>query len=64
MQRWICRRHNHKLFMVMPDMHPLLEQPDPRPDSSLVGINMFRNPKLEDHHGKAQAALSGIKLHE
>ena len=64
MLRWICRHHNHKLFMVMQDMHPLLEQPDSRPDSSPVGTDISRTPKLEVHHGKAQAAMSGIKPHE
>ena len=64
MLRWTCRHHNHKLFMVMQDMHPLLEQPDHRPDSSPVGTDMFRNLKSEVHHGKAQEALSGIKPHE
>jgi len=64
MLRWICRHHNHKLFMVMQVMHPLLEQPDSRPDSSPVGTDISRTPKLEVHHGKAQAALSGIKPHE
>ena len=64
MLRWICRHHNHKLFLVMQGMHPLVERPDPHPDSSPVGTDMSRNPKLEDHHGKAQAALSGINPHE
>ena len=64
MLRWICHHLNHKLFMVMQDMHPLLEQPDHRPESSPVGTDMFRNLKPEVHHGKAQAALSGIKPHE
>ena len=50
--------------MVMQDMHPLLEQPDPRPDSSPVGTDISRNPKLEVHHGRVQAPLSGINLHE
>ena len=64
MLRWTCRHHNHKLFMVMQDMHPLLEQPDPRPDNSPVGTDISRNPKLEDHHGRVQAVLIGINPHE
>jgi len=64
MMRWICRHHNHKLFLVMQGMHPLVERPDPHPDSSSVGTDMFRNPMLEVHHGKAQVALSGINPHE
>ena len=50
--------------MVMQVMHPLLEQPDPRPDSSPVGTDISRNPKMEVHHGRVQAALSGINPHE
>ena len=64
MLRWTCRHHNHKLFMVMQDMHPLLEQPDHRPDSSPVGTDISRNLKLEVHPGRAVAALIGIKLEE
>jgi len=51
MLRWICRHHHHKLFMVMQD-------------NSLVGTDMYRNPKLEVHHGRVLVALSGSKLHE
>jgi hypothetical protein len=54
MLRWICRHHHHKLFMVMQDMQ----------DSSPVGTDMYRNPKLKVHHGRALVALSGSKLHE
>ena len=61
MLRWICRHYNHNLFMVM---HPLLEQPDPRPDSKQVGTDISRNLKLEVHHGRAVAALSGINPDE
>ena len=61
MLQWTCRHLHHMLFMVMQDMHPLLEQPNHRPDSSPVRTDMFRNLKPEVHHGKAQAALSGIK---
>ena len=50
--------------MVMQDMHPLLEQPDPHPDSSPVGTDISRNPKLEVHHGRVQATLSGINPHK
>ena len=50
--------------MVMQGMHPLLEQPDPRLDSSPLGIDISCNLKLEVHHGRAQAALSGINPHE
>ena len=64
MLRWLCRRHHHKLFMVMQGMHPLVERPDPHPDSSPVGTDMSHNPKLEVHHGRALVALSGSKLHE
>jgi len=64
MLRWICRHYNHKLFMVMQVMHSLLEQPDPRPDSSPVGTDISRNLKLEVHHGRAVAALSGINPDE
>ena len=42
--------------MVMQDMHPLVEQPDPHTGNSPVGTDMSCNPKLEVHHGKAQAA--------
>ena len=64
MLRWICRHHYHKLFMVMQDMHPLLEPPDPHPDSSPVGTDTSHNLKLEVHPGRAVAALSGINPHE
>src|SRR6185437_4624898 len=64
MLRWICRHYNHKLFMVMQVMHPLLGQPDPRPDSSPVGTNISHHLKLEVHHGRAVAALSGINPDE
>ena len=50
--------------MVMQVMHPLLGQPDPRPDSSPVGTDISRNLKLEVHHGRAVAALSGINPDE
>ena len=61
MLQCICHHYNHKLFMVM---HLLLEQPDPRPDNSLVGTDISRNMKLEVHPGRAVAALSGINPHE
>ena len=64
MLRWICRHHNHKLFMVMQVMHPLLEQPDPPPDSSLVGTNISHNLKLGVHPGRVVAALIGINPDE
>ena len=64
MLRWTCRHHNHKLFMAMQVVHPLLEQSDPRPDSSPVGTDISRNLKLEVHHGRAVAALSGINPDE
>jgi hypothetical protein len=64
MLRWICRHHNHKLFMVMQDMHPLLERSDPHPDNSSVGTDTSHNLKLEVHPGRAVAALSGINPHE
>ena len=51
-------------FMVMQVMHPLLGQPDPRPDSSPVGTDISRNLKLEVHHGRAVADLSGINPDE
>ena len=60
----ICHRLHHMLFMVMQDMHPLVERPDPHPDSSPFGSDMSRNLKLEVHHGRALAALSGNKPHE
>ena len=46
--------------MVMQDMHLLLEQPDPHPDSSPAGIDTSRNLKLEVHPGRVVTALSGI----
>ena len=64
MQRWICRHHNHKLFMVMQGMHPLLEQPDPRLDNSPLGTDISCNLKLEVHHGRAVVALNGINPDE
>ena len=64
MLQWICRHYNHKLFMVMQVMHPRLEQPDPWPDSSPVGTDISRNLKLEVHHGRAVANLSGINPDE
>ena len=64
MLRWICRHYNHKLFMVMQVIHPLLEQPDPRPDSSPVGTDISHNLKLEVHPGRAVAALIGINPDE
>jgi hypothetical protein len=64
MLRWICRHYNHKLFMAMQVVHPLLEQSDPRPDSSPVGTDISRNLKLEVHPGRAVAALSGINPDE
>jgi len=50
--------------MVMQVMHPLLGQPDSRPDGSPVGTDISRNLKLEVHHGRAVAALSGINPDE
>ena len=50
--------------MVMQVMHPLLEQPDPPPDSSLVGTNISHNLKLGVHHGRVVAALIGINPDE
>ena len=50
--------------MVMQVMHPLLGQPDPRPDSSPVGTDISRNLKLEVHPGRAVAALIGINPDE
>ena len=50
--------------MVMQVMQPLLGQLDPRPDSSPVGTDISRNLKLELHHGRAVAALSGINPDE
>jgi len=50
--------------MVMQVMHPLLGQLDPRQDSSPVGTDISRNLKLEVHHGRAVAALSGINPDE
>ena len=64
MMRWICRHYNHKLLMVMQVMHPLLEQPDPHPDSSPVGTDISHNLKLGVHPGRALAALIGINLDE
>ena len=64
MLRWICRHYNHKLFMVMQVMHPLLEQLDPHQDSSPVGTDISCNLKLEVHPGRAVAALSGINPDE
>ena len=64
MLRWICRHYNHKLFMAMQVVHPLLEQSDPWPDSSPVGTDISRNLKLGFHPGRAVAALSGINLDE
>ena len=61
MLRWICRHHHHRLFMVMQGMHPLVERPDPHPDSSPVGTDMSHNPKHEVHHGRVRAVLSGNK---
>ena len=62
MLQWICRHHNHKLFMVIQDLHP--EQPDPHMGNSPIGTDTSRNLKQEVRHGKAQAALSAINLHE
>jgi hypothetical protein len=56
MLQWICRHHHHKLFMVMQDMHPMVECLDLHTSSNPVGTDMSHNPKLEVHHGKAQAA--------
>jgi len=64
MLRWTCRHHNHKLFMAMQVMHPLLEQPDPRLDSSPVGTDISHNLKIEVHPGRAVAALCGINPDE
>ena len=64
MLRWIYRHHNHKLFMVMHGMRLPVERQDPHTGNSLVGTDTSHNPKLEDHHGKAQEALSGINPHE
>ena len=64
MLRWICRHHHHKLFMVIQDMHPLVERSDPHSDRSPVRTDMSHNPKLEVHHGRALVALSGSKTHE
>ena len=44
-------------------MQPLVERPDPHPDSRPVGTDMSRNLKLEVHHGRALVALSGNKTH-
>ena len=56
MLQWTCRHLHHMLFMVMQDMHPLEEWPDPCPDSSLVGTSTFRSQRPEDHHGKMQVS--------
>ena len=64
MLQWICRHYNHKLFMVMQDMHPLLEQSDPCPDSSPVGTDISHNLKLGVHPGRVVAALIGINPDE
>jgi len=50
--------------MVMQVMHPLLEQPDPHPDSSPVGTDISHNLKLGVHPGRAVAALIGINPDE
>ena len=50
--------------MVMYGMHPPVERQDPHTGNSLVGTDTSHNPKLVDHHGKVQAALSGINPHE
>ena len=64
MLRWICRNYNHKLFMVMQVMHPLLEQPDPRPGRNPIGTDISHNLKLEVHPGRAVTALIGINPDE
>ena len=64
MLRWIYHHHNHKLFMVMQDMHPLLEQPDPHPDSRPAGTDTSHNLNLDVHPSRAVAALSGINPDE
>ena len=50
--------------MVIQVMHPLLEQPDPRPDSSPVGTDISHNLKLGVHPGRVVAALIGINPDE